>query len=241
MNLYESDSFVTHRYESKADWALHRHELHGVGGSDAAAALGRSKWKSNVVLWGEKTGKVMPKEIKGNARVDFGTAAEEHIRELFKLMYRDIYELQYEPNVILQNKTHPHQLYSPDGLLFRKADGKKGIWECKTTWIVRKEDREKWGHYDTDLKMYVPELPEQYYIQTAHGMNVTDYDFVHLTAMMLTERDGDVTADIIQRTFERTDAGVTEDLQAISEGIDEFYEFVDSGAPPPMKIFTDLI
>ena len=42
--------------ESRGDWLKQRSSR--IGGSDAAAVLGKSPWKTNQRLWEEKTGRV---------------------------------------------------------------------------------------------------------------------------------------------------------------------------------------
>ena len=47
--------------ENREQWLKARQK--GIGGSDAAAVLGLSPWKSNVRLWEEKTGLREPEDI----------------------------------------------------------------------------------------------------------------------------------------------------------------------------------
>ena len=52
----------------------------GLGGSDAGAAVGVNKYRSNVDVWNEKTGAVTPMDISDKPAVRFGKLAERHIR-----------------------------------------------------------------------------------------------------------------------------------------------------------------
>ena len=47
-----------------------------IGGSDAAACVGRSPHKDNVQLWEEKMGLVLPADISDKEYVRYGTEAE---------------------------------------------------------------------------------------------------------------------------------------------------------------------
>ena len=49
---------------------------HYIGGSDAAAVLGLNPYKSNLELWQEKTGLVVPEDISEKPYVKYGHAAE---------------------------------------------------------------------------------------------------------------------------------------------------------------------
>ena len=58
-----------------------------IGGSDAAACVGRSPHKDNVQLWEEKMLLFEPEDISNKDYVRFGTEAEKQIRHLFTLYH----------------------------------------------------------------------------------------------------------------------------------------------------------
>ena len=65
---------------SYAEWLQVRRS--GIGGSDAAAALGLSPWKSPLELWEEKAmGKTQPRQE--NDAMIFGRLLEPIVREEF--------------------------------------------------------------------------------------------------------------------------------------------------------------
>ena len=64
---------------SREEWLALR--MHGLGGSDAAAACGMSKWKSPLMLWLEKTGK-QASQTAGEAAY-WGTVMEPILRQEF--------------------------------------------------------------------------------------------------------------------------------------------------------------
>lgn len=89
---------------------------HGVGASEAAAALGLSRWESKYSLWARKCGLVPPPEPSVAMRV--GTALEPMIASL----YADQVGMPVRRvNRLLRSKAHPFLLASLDR---RRADGR---------------------------------------------------------------------------------------------------------------------
>ena len=86
-----------------------RKKKKGLGGSDAAVVLGKSKWKTNVELWEEKTGRKDAADISNKPCVKYGVEAEEHIRQMFSLNYPE-YEIKHEENTIIKHPTYPFYL-----------------------------------------------------------------------------------------------------------------------------------
>ena len=115
-------------------------------------------------------------------------------------------------------------LYSPDGLLLTK-DGRRGIWECKTTTIMKSIDREKW--WDREKKEKI--LPNNYYIQVLHGLNVTGFDFIELYAE-LTYPSGN--SELVPYHIERDE--VQDDLDMIRDGVLEFWQYVRDDREPAL-------
>ena len=219
-------AYIVHEFKDRNAWANGRHSLHGIGGSDAAAALGMSPWKTNLDLWRQKTGRMNAPDISDNERVRYGTDAEEYLRRLFQLKHRDDYEIQYMNNVILQSREHPEMLYSPDGLILA-ADGRRGILEIKTSWLMKSYDFEKWYNRTTREKV----LPQNYYIQVLHGMNVTGSDFIDLYAELIHPNGN---SELVPYHIER--AEVEDDLKVIADGITQFWQSVAEDKEPPLLL-----
>lgn len=55
-----------------------------IGGSDIAAVMGVSRWKTPLQLWAEKTGSVEPEDISDKEYVELGTELEEFIAKRFE-------------------------------------------------------------------------------------------------------------------------------------------------------------
>lgn len=172
-SLYQSnDTYLVHDYKNREEWLKGR--VKGIGGSDSAAAIGKNPWRSNVDLWMIKTGRKKQPDISDAIQVKYGIEAEDYLRRLYQLDNSDRYEVQYAPNIVLQSANYPYMLYSPDGLLVEKDSGRKGILEIKTTTIMKSWDKEKWKE----------QIPENYFIQVLHGLIVTGFDFIELSAQL---------------------------------------------------------
>ena len=93
--------------ETREDWLKARSR--SIGGSDAAAIVGASPYKTNIELWEEKTGRRSSPDISESPFVKYGTEAEEHLRALFALDFPG-YKVSYEPNNIWLNTEYPFAL-----------------------------------------------------------------------------------------------------------------------------------
>lgn len=159
-----------HLFRTRTDWLEARKSF--IGGSDAAAAIGQSPYKTNIQLWEEKTGLRKPDDISDLPYVRYGTKAEEYLRELFRLDFPD-YQLDYQPGNLWTNEKFPWAHASLDGWL-TDADGRHGVWECKTSNILSKASVKNWDD----------QIPQQYYCQVLHYLMVTEFDFAVLKAQL---------------------------------------------------------
>jgi putative phage-type endonuclease len=226
-SLYRSNqTYTVHSFADRAEWLKGRQDLHGIGGSDASAAIGLNPWRTNLELWEIKTGRSTAPDISDNERVSYGQDAEEYIRRLFQLKHALEYEIQYQPDVILQSNEHPEFLYSPDGLI-RSIDGRSGILEIKTTWIMKSYDKEKW--FDKHKKE--KRIPENYYVQVLHGLNVTGFQFVELYAELVYPSGN---SELVTYHIERDE--VEDDLAYISDGVQDFWRHVKEDRQPALLL-----
>lgn len=154
-------------YNNREEWLAIRQT--GLGGSDIAAALGVSPWKTPVELWMEKTGQ--PTENSGNPlMLDIGSALE------------DLVASTYETKTGRKVERYPYTLR--DGALVGNVDrliipaGKEhaadgelistdGILECKTS---RKPWDDEEGvpiYYLTQVLTYMALCPTVQYVDVA--------------------------------------------------------------------------
>lgn len=127
----------------------------GIGGSDAAAIAGLSKWKSPVAVYLEKTGQAPLEEAQSEA-AHFGTILEDIVAQEFS---RRTGLRVRRCNQMLQHPEHPFILANVDRLIV----GEKAGLECKTASEYLK------GEWDGE------DVPAQYLIQCQHYMAVTGY------------------------------------------------------------------
>ena len=193
-----------------------------IGGSDAAAILGMNPYKNNVELWEIKTGRAYADDISDKPYVIYGTKAEEYLRELFKLDFPE-YEMSYIDNNMWLNDKYPFAHASLDGWLIDK-DGRRGIWECKTTNVLQAMQKEKWNE----------RIPDNYYIQVLHYMMVTEFDFAILKAQLKYNYADDVYLQTKHYRIERSEVLV--DLEVLEKAEREFWEKVQKGIKPALVL-----
>lgn len=202
---------------TRATWLQER--LTGIGASDAAAILGLSPYMTNEKLWEIKTGRTVQDDISDKPFVKFGIEAEKHIRGLFALDNPQ-YKVNYKEFQIIRNKEHPFIFATLDGTLTDEFK-RKGIWECKTTEIMRGDQWEKWND----------KIPDNYYIQVLHQFLATGYDFAILTARIKhTDRNGNKKSTTQDYKFER--ATLTDDLEYLLQEEIKFWESVTTDRRP---------
>lgn len=199
-------------------WLEHRKKY--IGGSDASAIIGLNPWKSNVDLFLEKTGQVIPEDISDKPYVKYGTQAEMHLRELFKLDFPE-YQVFYEENNMWFNDRFPWAHASLDGWLVDQ-EGRKGIWECKTTNILQSMQKEKWSN----------RIPDNYYIQVLHYLIVTEFEFAVLKAQLKTVFNGVPYLQTKHYFIERAD--VEEDIQYLANEEKKFWKQVQERKRPAL-------
>ena len=196
---------------------------HYIGGSDAAAVLGLNPYKSNLELWQEKTGLVVPEDISEKPYVKYGHAAEGYLRDLFALDFPE-YEVGYTENNIWLNDAFPFAHASLDGWL-TDPDGRKGILEIKTTNILQSMQKEKWDH----------RIPDNYYIQVLHYLMVTEFDFAVLKAQLKYEfQGGDIMLQTKHYKIER--AEVQEDIAYLMQKESDFWKSVQAKKKPALLL-----
>lgn len=203
--------------KSREEWLQNRQRL---GGSDASSIVGMNPYKSNTELWEIKTGRAEQEDISDKPYVQYGSKAEEYLRELFKLDYPE-YEVMYVENNMWLNDKYPFAHASLDGWL-KDKDGRYGVWECKTTNILRSMQREKWKD----------RIPDNYYIQCLHYLMVTEFDFVVLKAQLKSEFNGTTYIQTQHYKFERSE--VEEDIEYLVKEEAKFWEYVKNDKRPPL-------
>lgn len=202
--------------KSREEWLQER--AGRIGGSDASAIVGMNPYKTNVDLWNEKIGRTVPEDISDKPYVKYGTKAEEHLRELFKLDFPE-YKVFYEENNMFTNDRFPFAHASLDGWIM-DSSGKKGILEIKTTNILQSMQKEKWNN----------RIPDNYYIQILHYLMITEYDFAILVAQLKSEFNGEIYKQTKHYYIDR--AEVEEDIKFLEYSEMIFWQQVQERREP---------
>ena len=197
--------------------------LQGIGASEASAVIGCNPYMSNVDLWRLKTGRKQAQDISSNAHVQYGHDAEGPLRELFALDYPQ-YVVSYGGAYdMVHNPEHPFIFATLDGRLKEKATGRLGVYEGKTTEILRSMQKEKWKD----------RIPDNYYVQVIHQLIATGWDFAILNAQMKRVFDGDVRTETRRYFIER--AEVQDDIDyLLAEEVKFWTEYVQKDREPPL-------
>ncbi len=139
---------------TRLEWLRYRQA--GIGGSDAAAVLGLSRWKGPIDVWLDKT-KPIEQEDGASEAAYWGTVLEDVVAHEFAkrtgLTVR-------RRNAILMHDAHDFILANID----RELVGQKVGLECKTASAYKKEE---WSE---------DEIPAEYIVQCQHYMAVTGYE-----------------------------------------------------------------
>jgi DNA (cytosine-5)-methyltransferase 1 len=144
---------ITHCFDVKDNWLAKRRM--GIGGSDAAAILGFSPYKSNVDVYLEKVNH-MP-EPKNKEHMTYGIKAEKHIAALWKLDYPNYEEVERGGGceyMIEENPEYPFILGTYDIKVKHKQNGHLGVVEIKTS------------------NPSIDQIPMHYYLQCLHYLLV---------------------------------------------------------------------
>lgn len=200
------------------DWLDARRDH--IGGSDAAAIVGKNPYMSNIDLWRIKTGRQQAEDISDKDYVKYGINAEPYLRALFALDFPE-YQVHYEPNNMWLNDKYPYAHASLDGWLTDR-DGRRGIFECKTTNILQSIQKEKWDH----------RIPDNYYVQILWYLAVTEFDFAVLKAQLKYDYAGDVFLTTKHYKIEREE--VKEDIEYLMTRGATFYKHIKDGTEPPL-------
>ncbi|MED4581842.1 YqaJ viral recombinase family protein [Brevibacillus choshinensis] len=135
------------------DWLEHRRL--GIGGSDAAAICGLSRYRSPMAVYLDKLGELPP--LEDNPKMKAGRILEPVIADWFA---EDTGYKVWRRNSIFQHPDHPFMLANID----RWLPGQNAGLECKNTAEYCKDD---WSG---------TQAPTEYILQCNHYMAVTGAD-----------------------------------------------------------------
>ena len=206
---------------TREDWLAAR--FVGIGGSEAASAIGKNPWQTPAELWELKTGRREPKDLSDNPAVAQGVRMEPALRTMYAALHPE-YRVEHYPYDIIYQPNRRWLFATLDGELIETRNGRRGILEIKTATPNGKAGWSEWS----DGKM-----KPAYFIQTLHQLLATGYDFVRLFAALYS-MNGDIT--LREYEIERTDH--LDDLDWLLQKEADFWRYVenDTNTPPPAPL-----
>ncbi len=188
----------------RAAWLAKRRT--GIGGSDAAAVLGVSPWKSRFALWSEKTG-LADDNVEETEAMEWGKRLEGPIGEKYaEVTGRQVARAEQAVRV------HPFQPYMLGTVDFDVVDKDRGpgILEVKTLGLHRADE-------------WCDEPPVHYAVQLQHYMAITGATWGSFAALIGGQKF--VWCDV------ERNVGFIEALEAECES---FWKSVETGNAPPI-------
>ena len=186
---YEAVEFVNTEGMDEDTWLEWRRK--GIGGSDVAAILGISPYKTARDVYFEKLGRKSDYEDEdGWVAKEVGKRLEDLVAEIFAK--KTGYQV-WKKLVMYQHPLYPFMLADID-YFFETPDGVIGILECKTGNIYTKD---KWEN---------DSVPYQYELQCRHYMAVYNLPIAYCACLF-----GNSENDFVYRKIER-DLDIEEDL-----------------------------
>ena len=208
----EGTIFKLIRCEDNAGWLDQRKK--GIGGSDVAAIMGLSPWRTPAEVWLEKTGRADPQDLSDRPHVQRGVDLESYVGTKFKDAHRGFRTKRV--NAICQSIERPWAQASLDyevceGVPSNRFSGYEwGVLEIKTS------------RNDADWK---DGIPDYYLTQVMHYLSVTGRDY----AWVAVQFDSDYLWEYREYRIERDE----EDIAAINAAVDTFWhEFVEADVMP---------
>ncbi len=149
---------------SRKEWLALR--KNGIGGSDAAAVCGMSRWKGQLDVYLDKTSKDVS-EFLGNEAMYWGIKMEPILRDEFAV--RSGLKVEEVP-YMFRRKEYPFMIADIDGIVHEK-DGSISLLEIKTAGGYAEKDWENG-------------LPPEYYIQIQHYLAVVDLPKAYVAVLI---------------------------------------------------------
>ena len=194
----------------RSQWLEYRR--HGIGGSDAPAVLGMSKYASPYTVWLEKTGRAADRDLSDNEAVYWGVQLEDVVAAEYRKRHQGTSVKRAK--CVMQSKERPWQFATVDRLL-KTHDGRRGILEIKTCGSRRSKDWEDG-------------IPDYYIAQPTHYLAVTGYDFFDVAVLIggqeyreyHVERDCDDIDALVERETAFWEEYVVKDVPPLLTGLD---------------------
>lgn len=217
LNLnYQPTALVDTSKLTEEEWLAWRKK--GIGGSDVAAALNLSPYKTARELYYDKIG-VEPVIALPDRSITFtiGHLLEEVVAQIFT---RKTGFAVYQDQTMYQHPLFPFMLADVDRFL-TLPNGEKAILECKT------------AHFNTQYLWANGCVPRHYELQVRHYMSVTNINTAYIACLFSNSED-----DFVWQKIER-DLDEEEDTILLLE--DFWTRYVCSRVEPPLVGKPDAV
>ena len=178
---------------------------HGIGGSDVAAMMGLSPYRTPYETWAEKSGLIESPDISDKPSVMWGNILEPVIGDHYKSLHPD--RTVKRLNAVCRSKERPWAQASLDYEV-KDPDLGWGILEIKTAGARRADQ------WDEGVPLY-------YLTQVTHYMSVTGRPFADVAVLI---GGNDYREYRVMRD--------EDDIRAVDEAVDAFWKRVENGDAP---------
>lgn len=192
---------------SHTDVVTDRHKY--IGGSDIAAIMGMSRWKTPLKLWAEKTQKLPAPDLSNVEAVEMGTELEQFVADMFtKKTGKAVRKAPKE----YVHKDYPYMHAHID----RLVTGSEELLECKTASFFKKDEWEN------------DEIPQEYILQVMWYLGITGRKVGHIAVLI-----GGQSFKYKQIEFD------AELFNTMVEAAKEFWNCVETDTPPAVMADDD--
>jgi putative phage-type endonuclease len=181
--------------------------MKGIGGADAACALGLDPYRTQRELWSLKTGEIQD-DFEDNRFTRAGRVLEAAIADLYAEQFGVTLRKRMVPVV------HPKYPFMR-GNLDRTITGRRSVLEIKNVDSLVHRTSGEWGEPDTD------QVPLRYMVQIRHYLIITGFEVGFLGALV---GGNNLLRYVIERDHE------AEDFIVQAEA--DFWRMVEKREPP---------
>ncbi len=192
---------------SHNDVVTNRHEY--IGGSDIAAILNMSRYKTPLKLWAEKTKKIQMPDISNIEAVEMGTKLEQFVADMFTERTGKIVRRAAK---VYQHPDYPYMVAHID----RLVTGTDELLECKTCSVFKKDE---W---------IGEEIPQEYILQLMWYLGITGRKIGYIAVLI-----GGQSFKYKQIEFDK------EMFDSMVEAAKEFWQHVKEDTPPAVVAEDD--
>lgn len=176
-----------------------------IGGSDIAAIMSLSRWKTPLKLWLEKTGQAEPDDLSKVEAVQLGTELEEFVAQKFSQATGK--QVRKQPKMYV-HKDYPYMAAHVDRLI----TGTDELLECKTCSAFKKDE------WDAD------KIPQEYILQVMWYLGITGRTKGHIACLIGGQSFVYKEIDFDQQLFD-----------VMVEKAKEFWNKVQNNEPPEIQ------